>query len=546
MKKVLLAIALFSVMAASKVSAQTSEAKNAIGLAMLWNDYRAPILNSYYFDFSKKTYGQEFWYARYISPSFNFRAPLSVSTIDYPYGSVVNRVPNGGYSQSVGVTLDAQLLYKFNNGYILKETAVVAPYLYLGVAAVGGMYDKQIPKEFDFYLPFGLGINWQLSPNVGIITEAGYRRSITLDKDNFLIKAGLNFAFGKMKDRDGDGVADKNDDCPDVAGLAAFKGCPDGDGDGIADKDDACPTVAGLAAFKGCPDTDADGITDAEDACPTVAGLANFKGCPDTDGDGVTDAEDECPNEKGLLNLKGCPDGDGDGIADKSDKCPTVKGLQSMMGCPDSDGDGITDADDACPTVAGVSAFNGCPDTDGDGVEDKKDKCPTVKGLKEREGCPAPVVQAPAPVVEADSDRDGIIDRNDKCPNEAGVAENFGCPVKKEVSFSFDNILFETGKSTLKQESFAVLDQVVKIMQENPRHLANVQGHTDSQGKADANQKLSEGRAQACVTYLTSKGIAASRLSSVGFGDKVAIADNKTAEGRARNRRVEFKLSLPK
>jgi OmpA-OmpF porin, OOP family len=540
MKKVLLVVALLSVMAASKVNAQTSDAKNAIGLAMLWNDYRAPILNSYYFDFSKKTYGQEFWYARFLSPSFNVRFPLSVSTVDYPYGAVVNRQPVGGYSESVAATLDAQLLYKFNNGYILKETSVVAPYLYLGVAAVGGMYGKNIPKTYDFYLPFGLGVNWQLSPNVNLITEAAYRRSITLDKDNFLLKAGMAFVFGKMKDRDGDGISDKNDECPDVAGLLQFKGCPDKDGDGIADKEDECPDVAGLAAFKGCPDGDGDGIADKDDACPAVAGLAAFKGCPDTDGDGITDADDQCPTEKGSAALNGCPDGDGDGVADKNDKCPTVKGTMAMMGCPDGDGDGITDADDACPTVAGVALFKGCPDTDGDGVADKDDKCPAVKGLKERQGCPAPVV------TESDTDRDGIIDRDDKCPTEVGVAENFGCPLKKEVTFSFDNIQFETSKSVIKAESFAILDQVVRIMQDNPNHLASVQGHTDSQGKPEPNQKLSEARAKACVAYMVGKGIAAARLSSVGFGDKQPIDDNKTAEGRARNRRVEFKLSLPK
>jgi hypothetical protein len=114
----------------------------------------------------------------------------------------------------------------------------------------------------------------------------------------------------------------------------SFKfGGKDTDGDGIYDKDDACPEVAGLAQFNGCPDTDGDGI-DSEDACPEVAGLAALNGCPDTDGDGVADKDDACPDVAGLVALKGCPDADGDGVADKDDKCPTVAGPKDNAGCP--------------------------------------------------------------------------------------------------------------------------------------------------------------------------------------------------------------------
>jgi outer membrane protein OmpA-like peptidoglycan-associated protein len=85
-----------------------------------------------------------------------------------------------------------------------------------------------------------------------------------------------------------------------------MKGCPDTDGDGIADKDDACPTIAGTLA--GCPDTDGDGIADKDDACPTVAGVAAFKGCPDTDGDGVEDSKDRQPTVVGKPEFEGAAD----------------------------------------------------------------------------------------------------------------------------------------------------------------------------------------------------------------------------------------------
>ncbi len=108
----------------------------------------------------------------------------------------------------------------------------------------------------------------------------------------------------------------------------------DTDADGVIDNEDNCPTVAGLKSFNGCPDTDADGIQDSEDKCPTIAGIKAFAGCADTDGDAVQDSEDECPYVKGIIALKGCPDTDGDGVADKNDKCVDRPGPIDNEGCP--------------------------------------------------------------------------------------------------------------------------------------------------------------------------------------------------------------------
>ncbi|MCS4301111.1 von Willebrand factor type A domain-containing protein [Chryseobacterium sp. BIGb0232] len=112
-------------------------------------------------------------------------------------------------------------------------------------------------------------------------------------------------------------------------------------------------------------DKDQDGIPNKEDQCPEIAGLAEFKGCPDTDGDGMTDKEDACPNVAGPIENNGCPwpDADGDGVIDKDDACPTVIGPPENNGCPwpDTDGDGVLDKDDACPTVPGAPEYNGCP-----------------------------------------------------------------------------------------------------------------------------------------------------------------------------------------
>ncbi len=146
-------------------------------------------------------------------------------------------------------------------------------------------------------------------------------------------------------------------------GIILKLGGVDTDGDGIYDKYDACPEVAGLEEFNGCPDSDGDGIQDSEDACPNEAGPAELNGCPDSDGDGIADKDDACPKEAGPIELNGCPDRDGDGVADKDDQCPDVVGPVENSGCPwpDSDGDGVFDKDDQCPNIVGPASNNGCP-----------------------------------------------------------------------------------------------------------------------------------------------------------------------------------------
>jgi outer membrane protein OmpA-like peptidoglycan-associated protein len=232
-------------------------------------------------------------------------------------------------------------------------------------------------------------------------------------------------------------------------------------------------------------------------------------------------------------------DRDGDGVLDVDDKCPDVKGLASLQGCPDRDGDGITDAEDKCPDVAGLARYQGCPipDTDKDGINDEVDKCPTVPGLARYQGCPIP-----------DTDGDGVNDEEDKCINEKGPASNFGCPVISEeivqrVNKAAQNVFFSTGSAKLLSKSFSKLNDVVAILNENPSYKVQIDGHTDSQGADDKNQTLSESRAASVKDYLISKGIDVSRLSSAGYGETKPVADNKTAAGRAKNRRVEMTLS---
>ena len=267
-----------------------------------------------------------------------------------------------------------------------------------------------------------------------------------------------------------------------------------------------------------------------------LAGLAFKFGGKDTDGDGIYDKDDACPDVPGPKELNGCPDTDGDGILDKDDACPDVAGLAAFNGCPDTDGDGVQDSQDDCPDVAGLKSLNGCPDADGDGIADKKDKCPTVAGPKENGGCPWP-----------DTDGDGVLDKDDKCPTVKGTVANHGCPEISEEQITKLNayaktILFDTGKFSFQKQTFPVLEAITAILKEYPTAKFSIEGHTDNVGKADFNQKLSDGRANAVKQYLIDNGIDPFRLTSRGFGMDKPIDTNKTAKGKANNRRVEVKL----
>ncbi|MFP9113127.1 OmpA family protein [Flavobacterium sp. RHBU_3] len=266
------------------------------------------------------------------------------------------------------------------------------------------------------------------------------------------------------------------------------------------------------------------------------AGLTFKFGGKDTDGDGIYDKYDECPDVPGLKQFNGCPDTDGDGIIDKNDECPDVAGLKEFNGCPDTDGDGIADKNDACPDVAGPKSLQGCPDKDGDGIADKDDKCPDVKGPKENAGCPWP-----------DTDGDGVLDKDDKCPTVKGTAANFGCPevteeVIKKLNEYGKTILFNSGKASFKNETMPVLNAMLAIFKEYPHAKFSIEGHTDSDGSDKLNQKLSEERAAAVKQFLVEGGVAADRLESKGYGESKPVASNKTAKGKALNRRVEVKL----
>jgi OmpA-OmpF porin, OOP family len=278
-------------------------------------------------------------------------------------------------------------------------------------------------------------------------------------------------------------------------------------------------------------------IPDAPSFFQHSAGFIFKFGGKDTDKDGIYDKEDACPEVAGLKQFNGCPDTDGDGIVDGSDACPQVAGLAALNGCPDADGDGITDANDACPEVAGLAALKGCPDADKDGVADKDDKCPSVAGPKENAGCPW-----------ADTDKDGVADKDDECPEVAGPASNKGCPevtaaVLESVKVEAKSIYFNSGKATFKSEDVPVkIESISSLLKQYPNAKFSIEGHTDSDGSDAFNQKLSQERADVVRNALIERGIKAANLTAVGYGESKPIASNKTAAGKAKNRRTEVVL----
>ncbi|GJQ07420.1 OmpA family protein [Capnocytophaga cynodegmi] len=264
---------------------------------------------------------------RYIGSGFSAELSGSLNKIEKGYGYVKD-APK--VDQSFwGVDLRA----KYHLNSLWTGARWFDPYLQLG----GGY--AAIEDEGKFRALGGGGLNFWFTENIGLNLQTAFNSAFQKDQKNhdfFQHSVGVAIKFGG-KDTDGDGVFDKDDECPEVAGLKEFNGCPDTDGDGIADKNDACPEEAGLKEFNGCPDTDGDGIADKDDACPEVAGPRELNGCPDTDGDGVADKDDKCPEVAGPKENAGCPwpDTDKDGVLDKDDECPEVAGPASNKGCPE-------------------------------------------------------------------------------------------------------------------------------------------------------------------------------------------------------------------
>jgi len=242
----------------------------------------------------------------------------------------------------------------------------------------------------------------------------------------------------------------------------------------------------------------------------------------------------------------GVKDSDADGVRDDDDVCPeTPQGVfVDEFGCPvDTDRDGVPDYLDRCPgTRSGIIVnVDGCPlDSDEDGVPDYLDQCPNtpLNVPVDTRGCPF------------DSDADGVPDYMDKCPDTPAGTEidKYGCRLvsqEKEVPQITSMVLsgevnFAVGRADLKPQARKMLNNLVKVLYDNPDTRWRIQGHTDNTGSYKLNKSLSLERAWSVADYLISKGTNASRLDVEGLGPDFPIANNSTNSGRELNRRVSI------
>lgn len=279
--------------------------------------------------------------------------------------------------------------------------------------------------------------------------------------------------------------------------------------------------------------------------------LWSFDGAPDPPGN---DNQSNLVYTGGIqLSLGGSVGGDEDkdGVKDKDDRCAgTPRGARvDESGCPiDSDGDNVPDGIDQCPNTpqgATVDA-RGCPtDADNDGVPDGIDQCPDTPANTQvdNRGC------------SVDADNDGVTDDKDRCPNtQANVkVDSDGCPIElteRETELldkgriTTREVHFETAKWDILPESRPVLDEIGKILIQWPQLKIEIGGHADARGSDAYNMDLTQKRAQSVLDYLIQgfPQIKADQYTAVGYGERKPVASNKTVEGMAKNRRVEFKV----
>jgi outer membrane protein OmpA-like peptidoglycan-associated protein len=393
-----------------------------------------------------------------------------------------------------GTKLEDQLTYGFGIGYRAHRYVGILAELFGSVALSREGYYKGIFTDNRAEMPLEADGAIQIFPipDLRITVGGGAGIISAVGSPVFRVFLGLAYApVGKevpqevKDDRDGDGIKNKVDQCPDepedIDKYQDEDGCPDNDNDmdGVPDGYDSCPLEPedkdGFDDDDGCPDydMDKDGIPDEEDACPEEPedkdGFKDEDGCPeeDNDNDGLPDGDDLCPNDAedmdGFNDADGCPD-------------------------PDNDEDGIPDGDDQCPEEAEI--FNGVKDDDG--CPDKGKALVVITGTQ--------------------------------------------IEIKQKINFKTNSDEIQGKKS------FQILDIVAHILKSNPNIMVEVQGHTDNKGKHDYNVDLSQRRAESVKKYLVEKGVEEWRLKPVGYGPDSPIASNATKKGRDENRRVEFHI----
>lgn len=357
-------------------------------------------------------------------------------------------------------------------------------------------------------IPAGLGLQFAFIENIALELTAGYNltlkdnlESVILDDNNdgyFSFSIGLTATGGDPnKDTDGDGLTDKQE-----KELGTDPKIADTDNDGLKDGEE-------VHKYKTDPlraDTDGDGLNDGDE-------VVKYKTDPnkvDTDGDGLNDYAELMTHNTSPLKA----DTDSDGLTDSDE----INKYKTSPVKHDSDNDGLNDGDE-------VVKYKTDPlksDSDGEGLSDSEE-----------------ILKYKTNPLNKDTD-DGTVDDFTEVKRGTDPLMTDDDVVKIGVPIVLEGITFDVNKATIKPESENTLMKALKTLQTYQDIYVEIGGHTDSDGSSTKNQKLSEARSESVKSWLVSKGIDAARISTKGYGEDKPIADNKTKEGKQKNRRIEF------
>ncbi|MEM1321116.1 MAG: OmpA family protein [Bacteroidota bacterium] len=574
--KLLTALLFFSTF----LQAQSEENPSAWAVRYNFNNYELPLDDVGLSDLEEFGSGLEFEYFHYLNKSFDLSVPIKIASAKIPLNE------QGTETRDVGLMgLDLMINYNLYKGDFFR------PRLFAGFGTM--LVDLD---DFEMDIPLGLGLNFRIAPNTFLSTTASYHLSSEDLQQHIRLGAGVHLSLGKAKekppvitDRDNDGIPDKEDLCPDVAGVAALNGCPDKDNDGITDASDKCPDVAGVAAFEGCPDTDKDGIMDSEDKCPEEAGPKDNDGCPvtDRDGDGVDDDKDNCPDVAGTVANNGCPEQSlmisakdkmtGEALPNaeivlrSSDGQIAKTGTTNSLGVVEftsiAPGDYTIEGklyDIALPSASvNNSEFNSSDavqktlfyDDPNFIVQGQVFFCNSTKVL------PGVMLNlqnnADNFMKSTSSGSDGKfvfqlsnratyklyakkesflsqvvdVDANSYDRSKSVFVRLEVCAeeVKCGEAVRLNNILYDSNKSYIREDAKPDLNKVVQFLKDNKDAKIELSSHTDSRGRASYNLTLSNRRAKAATDYIVAQGIAAARVLGKGYGETKLV--NSCADG---------------
>lgn len=541
MKKIALIAMIF--LGFGSLKAQNESGKWSFGATVSVIDFSGPQTKQF-FNLKKYRGNQRYFVGRYLNPSFNIKGDFTFGKVWFPkvsaFPNVVENIYENRHMYDFGVNVE----YKLNNGYILKEKAIVAPYLFTGLGFNTIIdYGKAKGTDINTYIPFGVGVTVRATNWLSFNLQTAYKLNLDNSFDYTQHTAGIVLNFGGKP---------KGGTAKDIATDLI-----DSDGDGIIDLLDECPFAAGPESMFGCPDTDGDGIGDSRDDCPTVAGTLINRGCPakDSDGDGVPDDQDSCPNEFGEKRYAGCPDTDGDGIVDKYDKCPNEAGPASNNGCPETSSKSeivvpnVNAAKSAAAVEVATPAANVTTTTT---TVTTQKTTPVVEVTAPAVSVSTPAVTETKAKVEVTAPK---VEVTTEAPKVSTSAPNISTSRNVNTTFSTTNtvstssstnlgilverttIYFGSASDVVPTAERAKLANVIELLKENPSYRALIKGFTDEVGDEASNLDLSIKRATTVWQYLSNNGMQGNRAEIYGFGKMAQEAE--TQEG---NRRVVIEI----